>query len=115
MLDRDVWVSPDGRSWRRVLAQIADGEIFGYSVEVYDNEIWLVGCNRSGSFRSEVLHSSDGLNWTAERAPWSPRGGVATCQFRGQIFMTGGKYGGPGIAGQTEFVYSNDVWSFGKR
>jgi hypothetical protein len=24
--------------------------------------------------------------------------------------MTGGKYGGPGIAGQTEFVYSNDVW-----
>jgi len=28
--------------------------------------------------------------------------------------MTGGKYGGPGIAGQTEFVYSNDVWSLEK-
>ena len=28
--------------------------------------------------------------------------------------MTGGKYGGPGIDGQTEFVYSNDVWSMEK-
>jgi hypothetical protein len=28
--------------------------------------------------------------------------------------MTGGKYGGPGIAGQTEFIYSNDVWSLEK-
>jgi hypothetical protein len=28
--------------------------------------------------------------------------------------MTGGKYGGPGIAGQIEFVYSNDVWSLEK-
>ncbi len=28
--------------------------------------------------------------------------------------MTGGKYGGPDIAGQTEFIYSNDVWSLEK-
>ena len=29
--------------------------------------------------------------------------------------MTGGKYGGPGIAGQTEFIYSNDVWGLEKK
>lgn len=115
MLDHDVWMSTDARHWQQVAASIADGEIFGYAAEVYDDAIWLIGCNRDGRFRSEVLRSSDASTWTAERAPWSPRGGVATCQFQGRIIMTGGKYGGPGIAGQTEFVYSNDVWAFGRR
>jgi hypothetical protein len=40
--------------------------------------------------------------------------GVAACVFNDKIFMTGGKYGGTGIEGQTEFVYSNDVWSLEK-
>jgi len=111
MLAHDVWVSSDGIHWTLLTPKIADGDIFGYSAEVFDGMIWLIGCNRSGQFRSEVLYSSDGLRWKAERAPWSPRGGVATCVFNNQIIMTGGKYGGPGIAGQTEFVYSNDVWA----
>lgn len=115
MLDRDVWVSSDGLRWTMLTPEIAEGEIFGYSPEVFDGKIWLIGCSRSGTFRNEVLSSSDGIHWTAERAPWSPRGGAATCVFNGQIIMTGGKYGGPGIAGQTEFVYSNDVWGMKKR
>ncbi len=115
MLSDDVWVSSNGLNWSQLTPKIADGDIFGYSPEVFENEIWLIACNRSGKFRSEVLHSSDGMTWIPERAPWTPRGGVATCIFKNQIIMTGGKYGGPGIAGQTEFVYSNDVWSFGKK
>ena len=111
MLDNDSWVSSDGLHWKLLTSKIANGDIFGYSVEVFNDEIWLIGCNRSGKFRSEVLHSPDGITWRADRAPWSPRGGVATCIFKNQIIMTGGKYGGPGINGQTEFVYSNDVWS----
>src|SRR6267378_60842 len=115
MIDYDVWVSSDGLQWALLTPKIAEGNIFGYSVEVFDDILWLVGCNRNGSFRSEVLTSSDGLTWTSRRAPWSPRGGVATCIFKNQIIMTGGKYGGPGISGQTEFVYSNDVWSLKKQ
>jgi hypothetical protein len=115
MLDRDVWMSQDGRHWQEVTAKIADGEIFGYSVEIYNDQIWLIGCNRGGTFASEILRSPDGKAWTSERAPWTPRGGVATCLFKGRILMTGGKYGGPGIAGQAEFVYSNDVWALGPR
>jgi hypothetical protein len=111
MLSHDAWVSADGLAWRRLTPAIAEGEIFGYSAEVFRGRIWLIGCNRGGTFRSEVLHSGDGVTWQAERAPWSPRGGTATCQFNGALIMTGGKYGGPGIAGQTEFVYSNDVWA----
>ena len=49
------------------------------------------------------------LPLAAERAPWSPRGGMAACVHQGNIFATGGKYGG--TPGKTEFVYSNDVWS----
>jgi hypothetical protein len=115
MLDFDAWVSSDGIRWNLLTAKIADGNIFGYSVEVYDDAIWLIGCNRSGTFKSEVLTSSDGITWKTEHAPWTPRGGVATALFQNELIMTGGKYGGPGIAGQTEFVYSNDVWSFRKR
>ncbi len=114
MLAQDAWISPDGLHWKLLTASIAEGEIYGYSPEVFDNQIWLIGCNRSAKFRSEVLHSPDGIHWTAESAPWSPRGGVATCLFKGQIIMTGGKNGGPGIQGQTEFVYSNDVWTLTK-
>jgi hypothetical protein len=115
MLDVDAWVSSDGLQWTLLTPRIAEGNIFGYSVEIFDDNIWLIGCNRNGSFRSEVLSSSDGVTWTPERAPWTPRGGVATCIFKNQIIMTGGKYGGPGINGQTEFVYSNDVWSLGRQ
>jgi hypothetical protein len=111
MLDYDAWVSSDGLQWTLLTPKIADGDIFGYSVEVFDGKIWLIGCSRRGRFRSEVLHSRDGVTWKAERAPWSPRGGVATCVFNNHLIMTGGKYGGPGIVGQTEFVYSNDVWT----
>ena len=115
MLDNDAWVSADAVHWRRLTPRIAQGEIFGYATEILDDRIWLIGCNRNGTFRSEVLWSGDGVTWTPESAPWSPRGGVATCLFDGGILMTGGKYGGPGIAGQTEFVYSNDVWLFKPR
>lgn len=111
MLDHDAWVSSDGLHWKLLMPKIAEGDIFGYSVEVFHDKIWLIGCSRSGQFRSEVLYSTDGITWIAERAPWTPRGAAATCIFKDQIIMTGGKYGGPGVAGQTEFVYSNDVWA----
>jgi hypothetical protein len=115
MLNNDVWSSTDGLKWNKESDAIVRGEnIFGYAAVVYDDQIWLLGCNRNGKFKSEILVSSDGKNWTPQRAPWSPRGGIAACVFKGKIIMTGGKYGGPGIEGQTEFVYSNDVWSLEK-
>jgi hypothetical protein len=115
MLNNDVWSSADGLNWKRETEAIAPGEeIFGYSAIVMDNKIWLLGCSRNGKFKSEILVSDDGKTWRAEEAPWSPRGGIAACVHKGKIYMTGGKYGGPGIADQTEFVYSNDVWMLEK-
>lgn len=114
-LDNNVWRSEDGLNWKMVTGKISDETIFGYSPIVYDNKIWLIGCNRNGKFSSEILSSADGKNWLPEKAPWSPRGAVATCIFQNKILMTGGKYGGFLKDGKTtEFVYSNDVWAMEK-
>lgn len=109
LLDNDVWVSTDALNWERLTDEIVKGEqIFGYSPQVMDNKIWLLGCNRNGKFTSQVLVSSDGKTWTGMDAPWSPRGGIASTVFHERIYMTGGKYGG--TPNQPDFRYSNDVW-----
>lgn len=113
MLNNDVWSSTDGINWKKETDEIFPGEnIFGYAAVVFDHRIWLLGCNRNGKFKSEILVSGDGRKWTAQQAPWSPRGGIAACVFKGKIIMTGGKYGG--TPDKPEFIYSNDVWSLEK-
>ncbi len=113
MLNNDVWSSTDGINWAKEADEIFPGEnIFGYAAVVFDQRIWLLGCNRNGKFKSEILVSDDGRKWSAQQAPWSPRGGIAACVFKGKIIMTGGKYGG--TPDKPEFIYSNDVWSLEK-
>jgi hypothetical protein len=114
LLDNDVWSSRDGLNWQRETSEILKGEnIFGYAAVVFDNKIWLLGCNRNGKFSSQVLVSSDGKTWHTEQAPWTPRGGIAATVHAGKIYMTGGKYGG--TPDKPEFIYSNDVWTLEKR
>jgi hypothetical protein len=109
LLDNDVWSSTDGLTWTKESGEILKGQsIFGYSAVVFDEQIWLLGCNRNGRFSSQVLVSADGKNWHTSNAPWSPRGGIAATVHKGKIYITGGKYGG--TADQPEFIYSNDVW-----
>lgn len=116
MLNNDVWSSADGLNWSKVTDRFAAEDIFGYTSIVYDNKIWLIGCNRDGVFRSQVLVSEDGKTWGTQSAPWSPRGAATACIHKGKIVITGGKYGGLAKDGRTtEFVYSNDVWTMEKR
>ena len=114
LLDNDVWSSTDGLNWEKVTDEIIKGEqIFGYSAQVFDNKIWLLGCNRNGQFSSQVLYSSDGKNWQTQNAPWLPRGGMAATVHNGKIYMTGGKYGG--TPNHPDFRYDNDVWTLEKK
>ena len=113
MFNNDVWSSTDAINWTKETHEIVPGEnIFGYAAVVFDQRIWLLGCNRNGKFKSEILVSDDGKKWTAQQAPWTPRGGIAACVFKGKIIMTGGKYGG--TPDKPEFIYSNDIWSLEK-
>ncbi|MBS1557008.1 MAG: hypothetical protein JSU09_18965 [Bacteroidetes bacterium] len=114
LLDNDVWSSTDGLNWELVTNEIVPGEqVFGYSAIVYDEKIWLLGCNRNGQFTSQVLVSENGREWAGQTAPWTPRGGVAATVHKGKIFMTGGKYGG--TPNQPDFRYSNDVWTLERK
>lgn len=114
LLNNDVWGSTDGLNWQKGTDAIVQGEqIFGYAALVYDEKIWLLGCNRNGQFSSQVLISKDGKHWEGMDAPWSPRGGIAATVHQDKIFMTGGKYGG--TPDYTEFIYSNDLWVLNKR
>ena len=114
LLDNDVWSSKDGLNWQKETSEILKGEnVFGYKALVFDNKIWLLGCNRNGKFSSQVLTSTDGKTWHTEDAPLTPRGGIAASVYRGKIYMTGGKYGG--TPDKPEFIYSNDVWMLEKR
>lgn len=114
LLNNDVWSSADGLNWEKVTSEIVKGEeIFGYTAVIFDKKIWLLGCNRNGRFSSQVLVSSDGKNWEAKDAPWSPRGGIAAAVFQNKLFITGGKYGG--TPNHVDFVYSNDVWALEQR
>ncbi|HNL66191.1 MAG TPA: hypothetical protein PKL81_13940 [Ferruginibacter sp.] len=115
MINNDVWSSADGLNWVQEAKELVSGEnIHGYTAAAFDGRIWLLGCNRNAKFKSEILFSEDGKKWSSLAAPWSPRGGIAACVYNDRLFITGGKYGGPGIDGQTEFIYSNDVWSMRK-
>ncbi|MEJ7740813.1 MAG: hypothetical protein WKF97_25630 [Chitinophagaceae bacterium] len=112
MLNNDVWSSLDAIHWTREAERVVPETVFGYAAVVYDDQVWLLGCNRNNLFSSEVLMSKDRKSWTTGKAPWSPRGAVTACLFNGRIFMTGGKYGG--TPNNPEFAYSNDVWSLEK-
>lgn len=114
LLNNDVWSSADGLNWQKVTDEIVKGEqIFGYSAQVFDGKIWLLGCNRNGQFSSQVLFSSDGKNWLTQTAPWLPRGGIAATVHNNKIYMTGGKYGG--TPNHPDFRYDNDVWTLEKK
>ena len=113
LLNNDVWSSADGLTWMKECDEIVKGQpIFGYAALVFDQKIFLLGCNRNGQFTSQVLYSEDGKQWKEMDAPWSPRGGIAATVFRDRVYMTGGKYGG--TRDMPEFRYSNDVWSLVK-
>jgi hypothetical protein len=114
LLNNDVWSSGDGLSWQRETEEILSGEsVFGYKALVFDQKIWLLGCNRNGLFTNQVMYSSDGKNWKTQNAPWLPRGGVAATVYKNKIYMTGGKFGG--TPDHPEFRYDNDKWAMEKR
>ena len=109
LLDSDVWVSEDALHWQQLTPEILPGQqLFGYKAVVFDQKIWLLGCNRNGLFSNQVLYSEDGKNWQTQDAPWLPRGGVAAAVFKDKVYLTGGKYGG--TPEHTEFRYDNDLW-----
>ncbi|MFN7926023.1 MAG: hypothetical protein U0Q16_38350 [Bryobacteraceae bacterium] len=112
---RDVWSSPDGKSWTRVL----DSAPWLHSdlpmSIAFKKRMWIMGGWYKGrlpghSASNAVWSSTDGSHWTqvTPHAGWTPRISAALVEFRGRMWILGG----------TEDYYfgdrnslKNDVWS----
>ena len=79
----DVWNSPDGVTWIRVIhhAPWSPRGMIGGSV-VFENRMWILGGGTydtpqtpNRTYHNDVWSSADGINWQqhAVFAPWAPR------------------------------------------
>ena len=94
---RDVWSSPDGRSWELVQPQApwVHGD-FPITL-VHDHRLWVMGGWYNGrlpdaSASNEVWSSPDGAEWhqVSRAAAWSPRVGAAAVSYAGKMWILGG-------------------------
>jgi hypothetical protein len=106
----EVWASSDGRAWERVAERVGEPDPVGFTPQMFDGRLWLVGANRSGGFTSSMISTRDARSWERVEAPWSPRGGVGTWSDGRRMYLTGGKFSRE-IDGEWQFEYSNDVWA----
>lgn len=112
---RDVWSSPDGRTWERV-TEAAPWLHSDLPMNVtFQNRMWLLGGWYNGrlpghSASNEVWVSGDGREWTriTDAAGWTPRLAGVAVEFQDRLWVLGG----------TENYYfgdssslKNDVWS----
>lgn len=112
---RDVWSSPDGRSWKLV-AREAPWKHSDLPMSLaFADRMWLMGGWYNGRLpgheaTSAVWSSTDGAKWTqaTPAAAWSPRIAAAAVVFQDRMWILGG----------TENYYfgdaaslKNDVWS----
>jgi hypothetical protein len=104
----EVWNSPDGATWSKVLAYSASGSVSQFSPRayfasaVYDNLMWVVGGIGTGGDLNDAWYSSDGVHWTqaASRAAFTARNNLSSVVFNNELMILGGW-------DPTNF---NDVW-----
>jgi hypothetical protein len=108
----DVWNSPDGVRWERVVAEAPWVRRRFHESVVHDDAIWVAGGVHYGACkpynRNDVWTSRDGENWVeADRhAPWAERHAVALFSFKDRLWVAGG-------CGEQENRYDivyNDIW-----
>jgi hypothetical protein len=99
----DVWTSPDGASWRRVVTQAPWSSRTAPGTGVAANRLWVIG----GAGHNDVWSSSDGTNWIRSSAdlPGPPRAANYVVSHRDAVWVFGGKTGGAGGTGFWDGIY----------
>ena len=112
---RDVWSSPDGKTWNLVTKEAPWKHSDLPMTVVFNDRMWLMGGWFNGRLpghgaSNEVWSSTDGATWeqATKNAGWSPRLAAGAVVFKGRMWILGG----------TEDYYfgddkslKNDVWS----
>jgi hypothetical protein len=105
----DVWSSPDGQNWTKVLANNSSAgttqfsQRWGHASVVYDGLMWVIGGRNSSGFFNDVWYSSDGVIWreSTKDASFSPRLDFTYLAFNNEMWVIAGINGG---------TILNDVW-----
>ena len=108
------WGQTPANSFPNSLNWSTTGQTFNYagrhfqSSAVMNNKLWIIGGLSSGKVMSDVLSSTDGLNWSqaTAQAAFGPRWGQASVVFNagaGDVLWVVG-----GTDGKT---FLNDVWN----
>lgn len=90
----EVWLSADGSSWELVTAKAPWGERRSAEVEIFKNNLWLIGgWVKSRGYHSDVWFSEDGLSWaeaTSSLPRWLAREGHSVVVFKDKLWLAGG-------------------------
>lgn len=86
----DVWSSPDGITWTRVLEQAPWTPRQYHEIAVWDDRMWVMeGWNRTN--RNDVWYSADGATWTElPDTPWAPRHAASLFVHDDALWMVAG-------------------------
>jgi hypothetical protein len=115
-LTNDVWASPDGVTWTKVLANNASpgstqfSQRVDHTVLVYNNLLWVIGGSITGGTCNDAWYSSDGITWTQALAnnalpgtnQFTERSAMASVVFNNFMWLFGGQNSGGN--------YDDDVW-----
>jgi len=109
----DIWSSPDGKQWTRVLADAPWRGRHVWATTVHGNRMFLIGgaTDGSGSYQ-DVLSSADGIHWRSEtiQKPWFVgRKYHAAASYRGRIVLAAGVTNDASQLGGGQYL--GDVWS----
>jgi hypothetical protein len=104
--NNDVWNSPDGINWTRVLGSAPWSARQFQNITVFDNKIWVLagGDAASQGGTNEVWYSTDGALWTQlEGTPWTQRHAASAVGYNDYLYLAFGSFSFP----------NDDVWKMG--
>jgi FKBP-type peptidyl-prolyl cis-trans isomerase len=102
----DVWVSSNGRGWKKITDSAPWPARRGHGAVVFEEKLWLMG-GLGGGLRNDVWYSEDGESWheATGAAPWPAREGHSTLVHDGRMWVIGGN------TGDAEEGEIHDAWS----
>jgi hypothetical protein len=104
--NNDVWKSPDGIAWERVLEAAPWSPRQFHNLAVMHGKMWVVAGSDAAHQPglSDVWYSEDGITWVQlEETPWPARHAAAVFVHANQLWIA---------CGGSTTLY-NDVWRLG--
>ena len=103
----DVWSSANGKDWEKKTDNAEFSARTGHKSVVFDDKMWVIGGNSSGTINNDVWSSTNGVTWNEEtdnNPRFTGRYHHASVVFNNRIWF---------IAGSESIsrTVKNDVWS----